>query len=131
MRSSLVAVTLTFAVACSGYAFAVQQPLTRAGCGQAGLKWDDNANACAGGEAVVPEPAGAAEAAPAPAPKAEAAPMAKPTPATKVETTTKKVVVKKGGHVTKTHVHKKVVHTAPKKKHGGFFQWLSGKNKKS
>jgi hypothetical protein len=85
MRSPVIALALTFAVACSGYAFAESQPLTRADCDKAGMKWDDSANVCGGGEA-------AAAAAPAPAatsPEEE-----------KKEKGGKKVVVKK---VTKSN----------------------------
>ena len=110
MRSPVIALALTIAVACSGYAFAETQPLTRADCGKAGMKWNDGANVCGGGAAA------AATAAPA-----------------KGEVTEKKVVKKvKTSHGTKkTVVHKKTHHHAAPKKQGGFFKWLSGKTKKA
>ena len=59
MRSPLAALALTMAVACSGYAFAADQspqPLTRADCDKAGMKWNDRANVCRS-KAAVPAPA--------------------------------------------------------------------------
>jgi hypothetical protein len=49
MRSPVLVVALTFAVACGGYAFAADeapQPLTRADCDAAGMTWNDGANVC-------------------------------------------------------------------------------------
>jgi hypothetical protein len=59
MRSPVVAFALAIAVACSGYAFAADQspqPLTRADCKKAGMKWNDRANVC-GSNAAAPAPA--------------------------------------------------------------------------
>ena len=49
MRSPVLVLALTFAVACGGYAFAADeapQPLTRADCDAAGMTWSDGANVC-------------------------------------------------------------------------------------
>jgi hypothetical protein len=128
MRSPVVALVLTIAVACSGYAFAADQspqPLTRADCEKAGMKWDNRANVCG---------ANAAAAAPA---KEE------------VKKSQKKVVKKvKTGHGNKkytyhkkaakkerhpAHAAKKARHPghAAKKERRGFFKWLRGNEKKS
>jgi hypothetical protein len=59
MRSPIAAFALTMAIACSGYAFAADQspqPLTRADCDKAGMKWNDRANVCRSKPAV-PAPA--------------------------------------------------------------------------
>jgi lipoprotein-anchoring transpeptidase ErfK/SrfK len=55
MRSPIATFALTMAVACSGYAFAadqLSQPLTRADCDKAGMKWNDRANVCRSKAAV-------------------------------------------------------------------------------
>ena len=54
MRLPALAIALSMTAASTGYALAAQQPLTRAACEAAGMPWDENANACAGGEALVP-----------------------------------------------------------------------------
>ena len=46
MRSPAFAFAFVFAVAFSGYAFADPQPLTRADCKKASMKWNDSANFC-------------------------------------------------------------------------------------
>jgi len=51
MKSPVLALGLTFAIAFSGYAFAAPQPLTRAACTAAGMNWNDSANVCGGGSA--------------------------------------------------------------------------------
>ena len=43
MRSPAFALAFVFAVAFSGYAFADPQPLTRADCKKASMKWNDAA----------------------------------------------------------------------------------------
>jgi hypothetical protein len=53
MKTPTIAFALITAVALSGYAFAESQPLTRAGCDEAGMTWNDNANVC--GVAVMAE----------------------------------------------------------------------------
>ncbi|HEV3241803.1 MAG TPA: hypothetical protein VGY14_00880 [Methyloceanibacter sp.] len=122
MKSPVIALALAIAVACAGYAYAEPQPLTRADCAKAGMKWNDSANVCGGG---------AAAAAAATAPGAAVAPEKE-----KKAKREKKVVVKKvkTGHGTKTvTTRKKVTHPAHAKKERkrGFFQWLNGKNKQS
>jgi hypothetical protein len=52
MRAPLIAFALMIAVACSGYAFAVPQPLTRADCDKASMKWDEGANVCSGSKNI-------------------------------------------------------------------------------
>src|SRR5262249_36298816 len=59
MRSPAIALALTIVAACAGTAFA-QQPLTRADCDKAGMKWHDSANVCGGGEAAAAAAAGGA-----------------------------------------------------------------------
>jgi len=53
MKTPTIAFALITAVAFGGYAFADPQPLTRAGCDEAGMTWNDNANVC--GVAVMAE----------------------------------------------------------------------------
>ena len=57
MRLPVIALVLTFAVGCGGYAFAADdasQPLTRADCEAAGMNWNDGANVCGGSEQAAP-----------------------------------------------------------------------------
>src|SRR5262249_26817851 len=128
MRLPAIALALTIVAACAGTAFA-QQPLTRADCDKAGMKWHDSANVCGGGEAAAAAAAGGA---------AKAMPEKE-----KREKGGKKVVVKKvkksdgttvttrkkvtGGH--HHHHHGKKEQKASKEQKRGFFQWLKGKNK--
>lgn len=46
MRSPAFALAFVLAAAFSAYAFADPQPLTRADCEKASMKWDDSANVC-------------------------------------------------------------------------------------
>jgi hypothetical protein len=58
MRASIAAITLTVAVVYSGYACAADampQPLRRADCEKAGMKWDENANVCGSAVATTTE----------------------------------------------------------------------------
>jgi hypothetical protein len=120
MRSPVLVLALTFGLACGGYAFAADeapQPLTRADCEAAGMKWNDNRNVCGVGRVA------AAAAAAAHAHKKEMKKEVKKG-GTKI---VKKVKTSHG--VKKTVIHKKGKQDAAAKK-GGFLQWLNGKNKK-
>jgi hypothetical protein len=66
MRSPVLVLALTFGVACGGYAFAADeapQPLTRADCEKASMKWDDSTNVCVSAQDAAASPA--SESAPA------------------------------------------------------------------
>jgi len=125
MRSPVIAIALTIAVACSGYAFAESQPLTRADCEKAGIKWNDVGNVCGGGEAA------AAAAAPAAAEAAAPEKVKKKGLKEGEKKIVKKVTTSHG--TKKTVIHNKGHHhgSAEKMEKRGFFQWLNGKNKKS
>ena len=114
MRSPVVALVLTVAVACSGYAFAAHQspqPLRRADCEKAGMRWDNRANVCGA--------------------NAAAAPPAKE----EVKKRQKKVVKHKKAAKKERHpAHASKAHYpahAAKKERRGFFKWLRGNEKKS
>ena len=60
MRSPVLVLALTFAVACGGYAFAADeapQPLTRADCDAAGMTWNDGTNVCGSADTMATAPA--------------------------------------------------------------------------
>jgi hypothetical protein len=60
MRSPVLVLALTFAVACGGYAFAADeapQPLTRADCDAAGMTWNDGTNVCGSADTMAAAPA--------------------------------------------------------------------------
>ncbi len=84
MRSPVIALALTFAVGCGGYVFAADdtpQPLTRADCDAASMKWNDDTNVCGAAEAAAAPEAAAPEAA---APAAEG-PVAESQPLTRAD----------------------------------------------
>ena len=151
MRSPVLVLALTFAVACGGYAFAADeapQPLTRADCDAAGMTWNDGANVCGVESMAAAQPMTRAD--------CQAAGMkwnddrnvcgvgraaASAAAAAHVHKKEMKKEVKKGGtkivkKVKTSHGVKKTVilKKGPKQdaaaKKGGFFQWLNGKNKK-
>ena len=76
MRSPAFALAFVFAVAFSGYAFADPQPLTRADCEKASMKWNDSANVCGSSQ-------DASEAAAPAAPSSEDSSAAAPQPLTR------------------------------------------------
>jgi hypothetical protein len=60
MRSPVLALALTFGLACGGYAFAADeapQPLTRADCDAAGMTWNDGTNVCGSADTTAAAPA--------------------------------------------------------------------------
>ena len=141
-------------------ATAMQQPLTRSACEAAGASWDEDANACAGGEGVVPAATAADDSLAGPQPltraaceaagaswndnanacaggvamvpaAAAAATMPEHKPAKAVaKKTKKKKVAKKRGHTAKKHVKKTHVEQ-PKKRKRPVLEWLKGKDNKS
>lgn len=117
MRSPEIALALLIAVACTGYALAEPQPLSRAACEAASMSWDEGANVCGGGAAEAP----AAAAAAAMPEKKMMAPGEK-----KV---VKKVTTSRG---TKKVVKKKTAHgTTVKKERRPFIDWLKRTKNKS
>ena len=118
MKSPVIAVALTITVACTGYALAEPQPMTRAACEAASMPWDEGANVCSGGAAEVPA-----------APAAAAAMPEKKMMAPGEKKVVKKVKTSRG---TKKIVKKKTAHgTTVKKQRRPFIEWLKSTRNKS